>query len=115
MVIIFFVGHFQLMESPKRNPEYEAMLKCTDGLATTIKHCIEDCTSKCLSKGLISEEVAEFTAPSKEKARKLVACVRDGIKAHPNHFNTFVDVMMEIRYLEIQAETLQKERGIVVA
>jgi hypothetical protein len=96
------------------SPEYQAVLESTEALVTGVQHCIGVFTSQCLSKGLISEEDEKFTFTphdATEKARKLVSSIRDGIRTDPNRFQTLVDVIKGISYLDGQVETLQRRHS----
>lgn len=92
-----------------RNLEHEAISQRTDLLVTAVQNCIGQFTSKCFSKGLISEDVEDFTNTNHtdmDKARRLVKNVRDGIKNDRSRFDTFVEVLREFSHLESEVETL---------
>ena len=85
------------------SPEYEAVLQCTQDLVASLQYCIPSVTAACLSKGLISKDVEDYTFtnnPDSQKAARLLACIRESIRIESTKYQAFIEVLEGETYLE---------------
>lgn len=105
---------FPSLSDQYSSPEYIAVQQCTDILTTAIQDCVSSFTSICLSKGLISEDVEDYTFTNNsdlEKARRLLNCVRRRIKSDSSKFDTLVEVLQADRCFEATVNVLLEKHG----
>ncbi len=101
-----------MLSSSDGSPEYEAVRQCTPELETALQQCLTSVAAKCLSKGLIPEDVIDYihtNIPDSEKASRLLKCVRMTIKNENSKYRAFVEVLQTARYFERSLSRLQEE------
>ena len=96
------------------SPECSAVRQCNDILTTAVQDSILSFSSKCFSKGLISEDIHDYTLTNNsdlDKASRLIRCVHRRIKNDSSQFDVLVEVLQSDRCFETTVNALLESRG----
>ena len=86
----------------QQSSEYKTFIQLTDELTTALSHDLTNIAGKLLAKNVITvtvyDMVIEAQSPgvtNKDKASRLIACVRDKVKSNPEAFSIFMEVLQD--------------------
>ena len=91
----------------QQSPEYETLIQSTDDLTTALSNDLTNIAGKLLARRMIPESVHDTVTGSRspgltrrDKASRLIICIRDRVKITPEAFSTFMEVLQGELHLE---------------